>query len=176
MRSQPNTLMKEGSIYNSHLPSCQISRLFSLLNVFWLLTLTQKHTERKRYDSWLRRFQTAYLQTVYSKFKVLPQESNTNERTMVHVQSPYVLQICYCVNLGAASQVLWTQFAGDKKWLFYNLHYIYLIFLICAGLTHFTCATHSLHQIKMATFTKYDLTFLSLIYNHNHGHQDNIIL
>ena len=31
-------------------------------------------------------------------------ESNTNECTMVHVQSPYVSQIFYCVDLGAASR------------------------------------------------------------------------
>ena len=38
-------------------------------------------------------------------------ESNTNECTIVHVQSPYVSQIFYCVDLGAAIQVFWTQFA-----------------------------------------------------------------
>ena len=38
-------------------------------------------------------------------------ESNTNELTVVHVQSPYVSQIFYCVDLGAASQVFWIQFA-----------------------------------------------------------------
>ena len=80
--------------------------------------------------------------------------------TIVHVQSPYVSQIFYCVDLGAASQEFWTQldFVPQEMIVLQSTLHLPHIFHLCR-LTHIKCATHNLRQIKMTTFTKYEPNF-----------------
>ena len=77
---------------------------------------------------------------------------------VVYVQSPYLSQIFYYVDPGEASQVFCTQFA---LYLLETRIYITLPHILnyLCRLTHFKCATHSLHQIKIATFTKCEPNF-----------------
>ena len=65
---------------------------------------------------------------------------------MVHVQSPYVSQIFYCIDLGAASQVIWTQLAMhllETRNVRFTIYITYSSSL--QAYTFQMRATHSLH-------------------------------